>query len=60
MPALRASCRVAEGNLWHFCRKIGVSRLIFGQIGARMPEIGTLRPPPCHKQAWMVNAPVIC
>jgi hypothetical protein len=33
IPALRASCRAAEGYLWHFCRKGGVSRFIFGQNG---------------------------
>jgi hypothetical protein len=35
---LRAHCRAAEGDLWHFCRKPIAGRLIFEQIGTRALE----------------------
>jgi len=44
IPVLTARCRAAGRDLWHFCRKIGADRFIFGQIGASMQAIVALRP----------------
>jgi hypothetical protein len=60
IPALRAHCRAAEDNLWHFCRNADAGSPVFEQLGTQMRRIATLEPSGRRKQAWMVNATVIC